>query len=44
MDISNSGFHYKVTSSSWEGCNLSGLQQIVLDNALCGNYRENLDR
>ena len=26
MDISNSGFHYEVTISSWERCNPGGLQ------------------
>ena len=37
INISNSGLHYKVTSSSWERCNPSDLWQVVQDNTLCGN-------
>ena len=29
MNISDSGFHHKVTIDSSKGCNLSSIQQIV---------------
>ena len=44
MNTSNSGFYYEVTSSGRERCNLSGLQQVIQNDTLCGNYTGNFSK
>ena len=44
MDAPNSRIYYKDTSSSREGYDSGGMQQIVQNDALCDNNRRNIDR
>ena len=44
MNTSDGRFYYKVTVSSWKGCNPGSLQQVVQNDAFYGNNRRNISR
>ncbi len=44
LGTSDSRLYYKVTSSSREGCNISGVQLAIKDDTLCSYDRRNISR